>query len=197
METFYNLIGSDHEKLNYLQMSLRAVIIFILTLTFLRLAGRRSFGMGSPMDNVVSILLGSILSRTVVGASPFFPTLGAALALALMHRIFAMIGLYSSGFGSVVKGNARIIYENGKINRSNMNWSLISDKDLMEGIRKEANVESLEDIKKVYVERDGKISVIKYVSGGRATHKKNIPNGEKPTGQPRRRRPKPKPPTES
>lgn len=160
MEAFYDLIGRGVD-LTALQMSIRAIIIFIVALVLLRLAGRRSFGMASPFDNVISILLGAVLSRAVVGASPFFATIIASLLIAMLHRLFAWISLYNSKFGGLVKGNLRVIYENGKINEKNMRKSLISKKDLMEGVRKEANVETLEEIDKVYVERDGKISVIK------------------------------------
>ena len=37
----------------------------------------------------------------------------------------------------------------------------ITDKDLMEGIRLQGNVESLDEIKSAYIERDGRISITK------------------------------------
>ena len=160
MSEFYQFIGEGKE-LNTLQMAIRAFIIFLIALAFIRFSGRRTFGMLSPFDNVISILLGAILSRAVIGASPFLPTVIAAFVIVVLHRLFAWISLYNDVFGSLIKGNAKIIYKDGEIIRNNMKRFYITDKDLLEGIRLQGNVESLDEIKSAYIERDGKISIIK------------------------------------
>jgi uncharacterized membrane protein YcaP (DUF421 family) len=160
MNWFYQLIGEGNDPNPY-QMAIRAFIIFIIALVFLRLSGRRTFGMFSPFDNVISVLLGAVLSRAVIGASPFFSTIIAALVIVFLHRLFAWIALYNDVFGSLIKGNAKLIYKDGKIIRNNMKRFDITDKDLIEGIRLQGNVESLDEINSAYVERDGRISVTK------------------------------------
>ena len=160
MNEFYQLIGEGKE-LNIFQMAIRAAMIFIIALALKRFSGRRTFGMLSPFDTVISILLGAILSRAVIGASPFVATIIASVVIVILHRLFAWISLYNDIFGSLIKGNAKIIYEDGKIIRKNMKKFFITDKDLIEGIRLQGNVESLDEIKSAYIERDGKISVIK------------------------------------
>ncbi|HEY5535494.1 MAG TPA: hypothetical protein VIL99_11265, partial [Ignavibacteria bacterium] len=80
MNWFYQLIGEGNDPNPY-QMAIRAFIVFIIALVFLRLSGRRTFGMFSPFDNVISVLLGAVLSRAVIGASPFFSTIIAALVI--------------------------------------------------------------------------------------------------------------------
>ncbi len=159
MNEFYQLIGEGKE-LDPFQMAIRAVIIFLIALIFIRFSGRRTFGMLSPFDNVISILLGAILSRAVIGESPFFSTILVAFIIVVLHRLFAWIALYSGAFGSMIKGNATIIYKDGEVIRKNMKRFYITDKDLLEGIRLQAHVDSLDEIKAAYIERDGKISVI-------------------------------------
>jgi uncharacterized membrane protein YcaP (DUF421 family) len=117
--------------------------------------------MFSPFDNVISVLLGAVLSRAVIGASPFFSVIIAALVIVFLHRLFAWIALYNDVFGSLIKGNAKVIYKDGKIIRKNMKRFDITDKDLIEGIRLQGNVESLDEINSAYIERDGRISVTK------------------------------------
>jgi uncharacterized membrane protein YcaP (DUF421 family) len=160
MELLKELIG-EGDKLSPLQMTVRTVIIFIVTLILIRLSGRRSFGMRMPLDNVITILLGGILSRAVVGASPFCSTLAAATTIAVMHRLFGWLGFYSKWFGKVVKGEEKIIYSGGKIHEENMKHCMLTEKDLLEGIRLGSNMNSVEEVDEVYMERDGQISVVK------------------------------------
>lgn len=143
------------------QMAARVIIVFLLGIAFVRIAGRRSFGVGEPFDNVMKIMLGAILSRAVVGASPFVPIVVASLMLVLMHRIFGKLSVYSNFFGKIIKGEVKVLFENGEMNRENMKRCMISEKDLIEGVREGGNTESLSEIKSVYLERNGKMSVIK------------------------------------
>ena len=154
------IIG-DGKDLTPLQMSVRALIVFLAALVLIRFSGRRSFGMRSPFDNVISILIGAVLSRAVVGASPIGSTLAASLVIALLHRLFAWIAIYSDAFGRLIKGDARLLYEDGKFHEQNFRRSLITKKDFEEGMRSNANLDSITEVKSAYVERDGSISVVK------------------------------------
>jgi uncharacterized membrane protein YcaP (DUF421 family) len=160
MEYVEYLIGHG-EELTVLQMSIRALLIFIVALLLIRISGKRSFGMRMPLDNVITILLGAILSRAVVGASPFLPTIAASATIVLFHRLLAWLGLYSDFFGKIVKGESELLYKGGAVIEKNMKSCLVTEKDLMESIHTNANLESLEGVKAIYMERDGQISIIK------------------------------------
>jgi uncharacterized membrane protein YcaP (DUF421 family) len=155
------LFGSTPEDLTPLQMSLRAMLIFLICLCLIRFCGRRAFGMHTAFDNVVAVLLGAVLSRAVVGASPFVATIAAGAAIVVIHRFTAWLGMRSHLIGKLVKGEVGVLYENGRVNNETMRKHRISERDLMEGVRLSANVDSLDEIEKIYVERNGKISVIK------------------------------------
>ena len=62
-----NLLFGEGEHLNPLQMACRILVIYLVALLWIRVAGRRAFGRLSTFDNVISILLGAVLSRAVVG----------------------------------------------------------------------------------------------------------------------------------
>jgi uncharacterized membrane protein YcaP (DUF421 family) len=160
MKQFYELIGEQQEKLEPHQMAIRAVLIFLIAVIMIRFSGRRSFGMRSAFDNVISILLGAVLSRSVYSSDPFFAPITASLVIAGLHRLFALISYYNDPFGCLIKGKARLIFEHGKFVRENMRRSLISEKDFIEGMRKE-NIEDISKVEKAYMERDGSISIIK------------------------------------
>ena len=162
METIYYLFGPERsDDLTILNMCLRALVISAYCLGLLRISGRRAMGFGAPIDNVHAILLGAILSRAVTGASPFFATCAAAATITLLHRSISYLGLRSKFIGRMVKGEAKVVFRNGEFNMKNLNYCRVSKRDLMAGVRLSTGLDSLEKVKTIYVERNGKISVIR------------------------------------
>lgn len=160
MEILIDIFGSG-EELNTLQASARAVVVFFFTLFLVRVAGRRSFGLRAPLDNIILILLGAMIGRAVVGASPFIPTLVASFVICVLHRLFAFVGLFSPVIDRALKGKKIALFKNGEIIKHNLNRSLMSQEDLKEEMRLRAGVESLDDINTLYMERNGEVSVVK------------------------------------
>lgn len=160
MELITQLFGHGKD-LSVLQMSLRTVVVFIICLSFIRIAGKRTFGMRMPLDNVITILLGAILSRAIVGASPFIPTVVSGLVIVLLYFIFAQLSVISDFFGCIVKGKATVLYKDGQLFRENMRRCMVTEKDLVEGVRINSNLDSLDKIETIHVERNGEISVVK------------------------------------
>ena len=96
------LFGSG-EHLTALQMGVRAFIMFFITLALIRFGGMRIFGKKTAFDNILVIMLGAILARGVVGASPFFSTVAAAAVMVVIHRILAWLAINHSWVGKIVK----------------------------------------------------------------------------------------------
>jgi uncharacterized membrane protein YcaP (DUF421 family) len=162
MQVLIELFG-EGKYLNALQMSCRAIIVFIITLIFIRIAGRRSFTMHAAFDNIIVILLGAILSRTVTGASPFIPTVTACLIIVLLHRLFAWLGIYFPSLEILLKGEKIPLYQGGKLIHDNMRRSLVSEEDIQEHLRLESSTQplDLDKLEKIYMERNGKMSLIR------------------------------------
>src|SRR5882757_7042576 len=88
MQILHSIFGTGR-YLNVLQMTARSVVVFIIALILIRVSGRRSFSLHSPLDSIISVILGAVLSRAIVGASGFFPVIASCTALVLIHRLFA------------------------------------------------------------------------------------------------------------
>jgi uncharacterized membrane protein YcaP (DUF421 family) len=158
---FIDFFVGHGRDLNSLQMGIRAAAAFFLTLLFLRIAGIRTFGRRTAMDMVIVIMLGSVLSRIVVGASPMIPTLVACLVFVLVHRLLAILSCGNDFVGMLVKGEKISLYKKGVKNEEHLRKAMISKKDLQEGIRLKANQEGFEGIDEIFLERTGEISIIK------------------------------------
>ena len=154
-----DLFGSG-EHLTALQMSVRAFIMFFITLALIRFAGMRIFGKRTAFDNILVIMLGAVLARGVVGASPFFSTVAAAAVMVIVHKILALLAMKHVWVGKIVKGIHRSLYKNGEMNAKNMKIAEISKDDLMEGVRLQINSNSLDDVQEAYIEKNGQVSII-------------------------------------
>ncbi|MGG1922151.1 YetF domain-containing protein [Chryseobacterium sp. NRRL B-14798] len=148
-------------SLDSFQMGIRGVTVFISALILIRISGRRSFGIGSPLDNIIVILLGAILSRAVVGASPFIPVIVTCLAIVLLHRFVSWLKSKNSSFNKLVDGEKIMVFNDGKFLHAGMSRAQICKEDIMQGIRKSALTDDLNVIRSVYIEYTGEITVVK------------------------------------
>lgn len=160
MQTIYEFFGNS-DNLNALQMSSRAIVIFFIALILIRYTGMRMFGIKSAFDICVTIIFGAVLARAIVGASPFIPTVVASLALVVVHKIIASISVNNKWMSHLVKGVPHSLYKNGQLNQDNLKKCLLSFGDLMEEVRITLHQNTLDDIEEIFMERSGKISVIK------------------------------------
>jgi uncharacterized membrane protein YcaP (DUF421 family) len=162
-QLFEGLLGLSLEpkQLTFLQISIRAVIVFAATLVMVRISNKRSLAEKTTFDATLLVILASVLARAINGSAAFFPTLGTGFVLVLLHRFLAFTAYYSHGFGILLKGKAVVLVENGKLQRERMRVNHISEHDLEEDMRLDAGTEDLSKIKVARVERSGDISFIK------------------------------------
>ncbi|WP_436486776.1 DUF421 domain-containing protein [Chitinophaga sp. ARDCPP14] len=159
MNAAANLWGQG-DQLNVLQMSVRAVAMYFVTLTLIRLGGMRIFGKKSAFDTIIVIMMGAVLARVIVGASPFLGTVAAAAVMVAINRSLAWISLKSDMINRLVKGKPLLLYDAGEIKWENMNKACLSKSDLMESLRLETLKASLAEIEQAYMETNGRISFI-------------------------------------
>ena len=157
MDFVETLFGSGGD-LNAIQMSLRAAAVFILTLLMIRVSGRRSFGQHRPFDACTTVLLGAVLSRAVVGASPFWATMAAGVTIVLLHRIIAMASLRWPSFETLISGDKRELVAARVRNVEEMRRGLVTERDLDEAVRNNTGDET-SPIDRAVLERDGTITV--------------------------------------
>src|SRR5437867_5491026 len=156
MDAFYNFVGPllglgmEPKDLTFVQISLRGIIVFLATLIMIRLGHKRSLARKTAFDAVLIVILASVLSRAINGSAAFFATIGGGVVIVLVHRIFAFIAYHSHWFGCLIKGRPEVIVENGNLVLQTMRINHISEHDLEEDMRLDAQ---LEDVSKVKVAR--------------------------------------------
>jgi len=154
-------LGVEPKDLTFIQISLRGIVVFLVTLTTMRLGHKRSLSRKTPFDAVLLVILAAVLSRAINGSAAFFATLGGGVVLVVLHRLFAHLAYYSHGFGILVKGRPDTIVHDGECDFRMMRRNHISMHDLEEDMRLGAHIDDLSRVILARVERSGDISFIK------------------------------------
>lgn len=161
MNFFTWMLGLDSTVLNIWQMCARAVVVYIIALILVRLGKKRVLATPSPFDLILILILGSVISRAITGAVPFFPTLAAAMTLVLLHTVFSYITFYSTRVGALIKGRPLVLIKDGKIQWDKMRQTQLTERDLLSALRRNAQVLDPGEVKMAILERNGEISVIR------------------------------------
>ncbi|MCS3795171.1 DUF421 domain-containing protein [Niastella sp. OAS944] len=169
MDWLIQLFGEGKE-LTALQMSVRGLTIFLIALLLIRVSGRRSFGLHTPLDNIVTILLGAILSRAVVGASPFLPIICCCIVIVVIHRLLGMLISRHEAISKILEGEKILLFKDGQFIEKNMKKAQVCKENIIQGIRESALTEDLEKIERVYMERNGVLSIIEKQQTGEDAH---------------------------
>jgi uncharacterized membrane protein YcaP (DUF421 family) len=153
-------LGLDVSDVGPVPMALRTMLIYAFTLAIVRLGSKRFFSDATAFDVIVSIMLGSIMSRAINGSAPFLPTLFAGAALIGMHWLFAVLAYRTDWFGSLVKGEPILLVRDGEIQQQGMRRGRLSHRDLAEALRMQGKAPDVTKIRLAYLERNGRISMV-------------------------------------
>ena len=156
--SLHDLIGNDNGMINWWQMSIRGVLIFLYGLVLVRLAGRRVFGKLAAFDIVLAIMVGSNLSRSLTGNAPFLPTLAATTAIALAHGSITFLAVRFKLVDGLVKGGSIPLVRDGEVDWRAMRQHGLSEDDLEEAARN-AGVFELDHVRDAMLESNGRISI--------------------------------------
>jgi uncharacterized membrane protein YcaP (DUF421 family) len=155
------LLGLDAEKLVWYQMGIRAFVIYILSFFYIKIAGIRTFSNITSFDRVTGLIMGAILGRAIVTNQPFGGTLIACLVIVLLHRLTAIVSFANDRAEGFLKGKRTLLYSNGKINSGNSKKAQITADDIKEAVHAELNEPDMKSADKIFLEKSGKISVLK------------------------------------
>jgi uncharacterized membrane protein YcaP (DUF421 family) len=156
-----DILGWQGETLAWWQMALRAALVFVAAWIMLRGAGRRAFSQQTPFDLCIMLLLGAVLSRAVVGASPLGGTLAAALVLVALHRTVGWLASFFPAIDRMLGGHRIDLLRAGRIDERAMQRAMLSWEDLQASLRASMQSESLDGIERIVVERNGKVTFVK------------------------------------
>lgn len=162
-EYFIYLIGAggrDYDQLDVYQVVIRTIVIYAIALLIIRIAKRRFMGGYSSFDILLGFIIGSIMARAIIGGISLINMIIVVGVLTLIHWLIATATYHSQKFSDAVKNTTRKLIIDGEVQEDALLKSKIGKNELLKAIRSEAGLESTDDVKTAYLERDGEITII-------------------------------------
>ena len=153
-------IDVDPKSYNLLQISLRALLVYIGGLTILRVGEHRFLGKEAAFDIILGFVVGSMLSRAINGSSPLLLSIFGVALLVTIHWLLATIAIRSDRFSHLVKGSPHLLVRGGEVDWRRMRRLRLGRHDLEEASRLKARLRDLGDVEEARFERNGEISVV-------------------------------------
>src|SRR5262245_21453546 len=131
------IFGGDlpPDPLPFHQAAARAVAVYIIGVVIVRIGKSRLVSRMTSLDVILGFILGSLLSRGITGHASLSATAAASAAIVACHWAFTALACRSHLFGTLLKGNVKLLVEDGVPNLKNMGTSHISLHDLEEAMR--------------------------------------------------------------
>ena len=159
MNSLTYFFGQD-ENLNAWQMSARAILVFFVTLVLIRFGGVRIYGKKSAFDTTIMIIMGAVLARGIVGASRLDSAIAASTCMIIIHRLLAWLCMKSKILEIIIKGKARVIFQDQEVLKNNHAKEALSEADFLQSLRLETKNSTPEDVDTAYMETNGRISFV-------------------------------------
>ena len=138
----------------------RAIGVFAYGLLMVRLLGRRVFGKWAALDIIVSIVIGSNLSRALTGNAPLMGTLAATTLVFGVHWALAQAAARSSRWSHWIEGRPTELARDGAAIEKNLRRWSISEADVNEALR-QRGAQGLDETALLRLEPSGSISVVR------------------------------------
>ncbi len=141
----------------------RAALIVAYGLVLTRVAGRRVFGKWAALDIVVSVIVGSSLSRTLTGNAPLIGTLAATFVVVAIHGLLGKLVARWPMISRALEGCPVEIAAEGELIDGARIRNSLSEADIHEALR-QSGIENLKAAQRITLEPSGALSVIKHRS---------------------------------
>jgi uncharacterized membrane protein YcaP (DUF421 family) len=143
----------------YWQFVVRAVVVYIAVLIFLRLGGKREIGQMGAGEFVAILLISNAVQNSMNGGDNSI-TGGLVLSavIILMSVGVAYLTYRSKKIENLIQGTPTLLIHNGKVLDKHLHKELLSVRDLKAKLRKQG-IHSLDDVAEAILESDGYISI--------------------------------------
>lgn len=142
------------------KVSARTIVVFLFGLAIVRIGKNRMVGRTTPLDLLLGVILGSLLSRGITGDAALSDTAMASAVIVALHWVFTFLTYRSHTLGNLIKGRATEVVKDGQPMDDKLAALHISPHDLESQMRL-AGIADLREVQQAYEERNGEVSFVR------------------------------------
>ncbi|MFL5740800.1 MAG: DUF421 domain-containing protein [Flavisolibacter sp.] len=145
----------------YIELVIRALIVFVLLCVSMRLLGRR---MAAQLNRIEMIALFSLAAAIGVPLQApdrgILPAFVIALVVVLIGRMVAKISFRSQRFESIAEDDYAMLIKDGELQMENMKETRLTVQRLFAQLRSEG-IRHLGEVERLYFEANGSFSLVR------------------------------------
>jgi uncharacterized membrane protein YcaP (DUF421 family) len=145
--------------INLIEIIIRGTLVYLALFIFFRVLRREAGAIG--MADLLVVVLVADATQNAMGSKYESITEGIVLVTTILFWNYTLdwLAYKFPAFNRLVKPNPLLLIINGKLIRRNLQKEMITKEELMSQLR-ENGVEDIKQVKKCYLEGDGRISVV-------------------------------------
>ncbi|TWT19450.1 DUF421 domain-containing protein [Luteimonas marina] len=140
---------------------LRAIAVYVVLLSLVRLSGKRTVGQFTPFDLIVVVLLGTAVQNSLIGEDTSLPGgLILAATLVALNWLTGFVTARHPALDRLVEGSPVLLARDGVVFEAALRRQSISRAEFESEMRA-ADCAEAADIRLAVLETNGRISIVK------------------------------------
>lgn len=150
-----------HSDLPYLDLAVRAVVVYLTVLILLRIAGKRQMGQMGATEFVALLLISNAVQNSMNGGdNSLAGGIVLAAVLIVLSSLISYLTFRSKFFSGIFEGTPTLLVHRGKMIKKNLVRERMSEDELKVLLRKQG-VHAIHQIETAILEADGTLTITK------------------------------------
>jgi uncharacterized membrane protein YcaP (DUF421 family) len=141
-------------------IAFRVSIMYVYALTLVRISGKQSLGQLTPMDFIVTLIIGDLFDDVFWADVPLIEGMVGFATIILAHILVTFVTSRNKSVYRLLASPARPLIEEGRLVQKNLRFERIRAEDVQFELRLKGE-EHMREVKDARLEPSGQMSVIK------------------------------------
>ena len=138
----------------------RVSVMYVYALALVRISGKQSLGQLTPMDFIVTLIIGDLFDDVFWADVPILEGMVGFATIILVHIFVTFITSRSKSIYLLIASPARLLIEEGRLVQESLELERIRPEDVQFELRLKGE-EHMRETKEARLEPSGQVSVIK------------------------------------